>query len=68
LKREKAGRPALKPNEVHSNRVVTFVTDQQLDLLLHLAEEESRTLSSVVRRIITLQLKEGSKTNQRDGA
>jgi hypothetical protein len=65
LKRGKTGRPALKQNEMRSNRVVTFVTNQQLDLLLHLAEEEGRTLSSFVRRIITQQLKEGSETNQR---
>jgi len=68
LNRGKAGRPVSKPSEVNSNRVVTFVTDQQLDLLLHLAEEEGRTLSSTVRRIITLQLNEVSKTNERDEA
>ena len=61
MKSEKTGRPTLEPNKVHSNRVVTFVNDQQLDLLMHLAEEEGRTLSSAVRRIIEQQLKEVSK-------
>lgn len=50
--RPRRGRPARVPEEARSNRVVTFVTGRELEALEHIAQEEDRSLSAVVHRII----------------
>lgn len=47
------GRPPLPPEEVRSNRVVTFVTDPELAVLKRISKRESDTLSAVCHRILT---------------
>ena len=52
VKTQRRGRPRLESDEARSNRVVTFVTDRQLEALDRIVEEEDRSLSAVVHRII----------------
>lgn len=47
------GRPPLPPEEVRSNRVVTFVTDPELALLKNISLRENDTLSAVCHRILS---------------
>lgn len=47
------GRPPLPPEKVRANRVVTFLTDPQLDRLKKISREDSETISSLCYRIIS---------------
>ncbi len=55
--RRKRGRPGQAPEKARSNRVVTFVTGGELEDLEQIAQEEDRSLSAVVHRIIAQHLK-----------
>ena len=57
-KRKPLGRPRQNPEEVRSNRVVTFVTNSELSKLLHVTEKENISLSSVVHRVLSKYLSE----------
>lgn len=46
------GRPPLPSNEVRRNRVVTFMTDREMDHLREIARHKSVTLSATCHRII----------------
>ena len=48
----KKGRPKLSRNISRSNRIVTFVTDEERRLLESVRQEEDRSMASVVHRII----------------
>ena len=50
--RQKRGRPRVPVGIARPNRVVTFVTDQELQFLTQTVIEEDRSLASVVHRII----------------
>jgi hypothetical protein len=54
IKSDKAmrGRPRIDQRKVRSNRIVSFVTDTELEKLERLAQEDDRSLSAVVHRII----------------
>jgi len=56
-KRPKRGRRSELPERVRSNRVVTFVTDRELESLEQIAYEEERSRSAVVHRILAQHLK-----------
>ncbi len=56
--RRRGGRPPRAPEAARSHRVVTFVTGRELAILERIAEEEDRSLSAVVHRIIVQQLKD----------
>ncbi len=62
----KRGRPGQAPEEARSNRVVTFVTSGELEGLEQIAQEEDRSLSGVVHRIIEQHLKNIRPTESRD--
>jgi hypothetical protein len=51
-KQTRMGRPPLAKEMARSNRVVTFVTDGELEELVHGAEREGRSLSGHVREIL----------------
>jgi hypothetical protein len=51
------GRPRVPSRIARPNRVVTFVTDQELQFLTQTAVEEDRSMASVVRRIIAARIK-----------
>lgn len=52
----KRGRPRQPPQSARSNRIVTFVTDSELENLHQIAHEEDRSLSSVVHQIVSTHL------------
>lgn len=56
-KRPRYGRPSRVSQEARSCRVVTFLTDWQVEGLDLLAQKEGRTRSDVVHRIISEFLK-----------
>ena len=55
--RRQRGRPRVPAKIARPNRVVTFVTDQELQFLTQTAIEEDRSMASVVHRIIVAQIK-----------
>jgi len=63
--RRRRGRPVRPPEEARSHRVVTFVTQRELEALERIAEAEDRSLSAVVHRIIREQLRSAVLTGTR---
>ena len=51
------GRPRVGSKFARSNRIVTFVTDQELQFLTQTAIEEDRSMASMVHRIIVARIK-----------
>ena len=47
------GRPRLSRHQARSNRVVTFVTQAELESLEQMALQDDRSLSAAVHKIIT---------------
>jgi len=58
LKQSKFGRPPLAPGQTRDNRVVTFVTQVELQQLKDLSDEQNASLSSVCHLIISDYLKQ----------
>jgi hypothetical protein len=56
--KHRRGRPRLPSRMARPNRVVTFVTDQELQFLTQTVVEEDRSLASVVHRIIAAHINE----------
>jgi hypothetical protein len=54
----KRGRPKTPSDLSRPNRVVTFVTDMEKSQLHRVAQEEDRSLASVVHRIIKAHFEE----------
>jgi hypothetical protein len=54
--RTKRGRPSEAPEKARSKRLVTFVTERELDCLDRIANKEDRSLSAIVHRIIVQHL------------
>ncbi len=52
----KKGRPTVDPDRTRSQRVVTFVTEWEMEGLRAKCDEEDRSLSGVVHRIISQHL------------
>ena len=50
--RRRMGRPARPAETARRNRVVTLVTDAELEKLTSIAEAEDRSLSSMVHQIL----------------
>ena len=51
------GRPRVPSEIARSNRIVTFVTDQELKILKGTTIEEGRSMASVVHRIVAAHIK-----------
>jgi len=51
------GRPRVAPKFARPNRIVTFVTDRELQYLIQTAIEEDRSMASMVHRIIVAHIK-----------
>ena len=66
--RPRWGRPRNPPEEARSQRVVTFVTEDQLEALEKLAREEDRSRSAVVYRIITQHLSRSASASKSEDA
>ena len=52
------GRPPLNPEEVRSNRIVTFVTNSEMAKLERKADQERVSLSSVAYQILSKFIRE----------
>lgn len=52
------GRHPLSPEAVRSNRIVTFVTNDEMAKLERKADQERASLSSVVHQILSKYLRE----------
>ena len=50
--KQRRGRPHKPPERARPNRIVTFVTDLELQALEQIADEEDRSMAGVVHRII----------------
>jgi len=61
------GRPPVATELKRRNRVVTFVTDWELELLEQVASERESTLSTVVQQILShsLRSRRGSRERHR---
>ncbi len=59
--KSKRGRPSRGRHTLRANRVVTFVTDTELEVLEQLAKDDERSLSAVVHRIITIHMRGASE-------
>ena len=68
VERPRRGRPTGASDEARSNRVVTFVTDWELEGLEQIAQEEERSLSAVVHRIIAQYLRNIRPTENEERA
>ena len=55
--RQRRGRPRVPSRIARPNRVVTFVTDQELQFLRQTAIEEGRSMASMVHRIVAAHIK-----------
>ena len=55
--RQRRGRPRVPSRIARPNRVVTFVTDQELQFLRQTAIEEDRSMASMVHRIVAAHIK-----------
>ena len=55
--KRRRGRPRVASKFARPNRVVTFVTDQELQFLKQTTIEEDRSMASVVHRIIAARVK-----------
>ena len=64
-KGEFQGSPRRFMKERRPHRVVTFVTDRQLDGLRQISQEEGRSLSDVLHRMIAEYLKHNGLRNTR---
>ena len=51
------GRPRVASKFARPNRIVTFVTDRELQYLTQTAIEEDRSMASMVHRIIVAHIK-----------
>ncbi|MEH6549274.1 MAG: hypothetical protein V7711_17235 [Pseudomonadales bacterium] len=51
-RKPKLGRPKSTQNVARPNRIVTFVTNSELDKLEQVASDEERSMAAVVHRII----------------
>ena len=61
-KKSPRGRPPLPSHKVRHNRVVTFLTDQDLESLQEISRSNSNTLSATCYRIITEYLNKNRET------
>lgn len=57
-RRPALGRPPKPPEAVRSNRVVTFVTNAEMEELEQLADEQGSALSAVVYKLLAKSLSE----------
>jgi len=51
------GRPRVPSEIARPNRIVTFVTDQELQILTQTMIEEGRSMASLVHRIVAAHVK-----------
>jgi len=51
------GRPRTPSHVARPNRLVTFVTDKEVEYLIRIVAEEERSMASVIHRIIAAHIR-----------
>jgi hypothetical protein len=62
--RQRLGRPPKPRDEVRSERVVSFVTRSEFDVLTELAEVRDESVSAIVHRILRSELRKEKPQNR----
>jgi hypothetical protein len=52
------GRPRTPPQTARPNRLVTFVTDKEMEYLMRVVAEEDRSMASVIHRLIAAHIRD----------
>ena len=60
-KKRQRGRPRTPSQVARPNRLVTFVTDEELKYLMQAVADEDRSMASVIHRIIRAHISENKK-------
>ena len=55
--KKKIGRPRLPSQDARSNRLVTFVTDQELEHLKQITINEERSMAFIIHRIVSAHIR-----------
>ena len=56
--KKQIGRPRLPSQDARSNRLVTFVTDQELEYLKQITINEERSMAFIIHRIVSAHIRE----------
>jgi hypothetical protein len=57
-RKRRPGRPRTPSKVARSNRLVTFVTDEEMEHLMRVVVEEDRSMASVIHRIIAAHIRD----------
>jgi hypothetical protein len=60
VKRQR-GRPRTSSEVARPNRLVTFVTDKEMEYLMQVVAEEDRSMASVIHRLIAAHIRDKPK-------
>ena len=64
-KRSRMGRPPLPREKTRRNRLVTFLTDLELESVRRQAEQQGLSLSGMAHKILARSLESGAESNHR---
>jgi hypothetical protein len=56
--KKQRGRPRTPPQIARPNRLVTFVTDKEMEYLTRIVAEEDRSMASVIHRLIAAHIRD----------
>ena len=59
--KKQRGRPRLHSEDARSNRLVTFVTDQELAYLKQITINEERSMAFLIHRIVSAHIRDKEK-------
>jgi len=57
-RKRRPGRPRTPAQVARPNRLVTFVTDKEMEHLMRVVVEDDRSMASVIHRIISAHIKD----------
>ncbi|MEH6593825.1 MAG: hypothetical protein V7746_26395 [Halioglobus sp.] len=57
-RQRRRGRPRVAAQAARPNRLVTFVTDKEMEYLMSVVVEEDRSMASVIHRIIAAHIRD----------
>ena len=61
--KKQRGRPRTPPQIARPNRLVTFVTDKEMEYLMRVVAEEDRSMASVIHRLIAAHIRDNEKND-----
>jgi hypothetical protein len=56
--KKQRGRPRTSPQIARPNRLVTFVTDKEMEYLMRVVAQEDRSMASVIHRLIAAHIRD----------